>query len=234
MQNVVQHFGKIDILVNNAGLSKFGDLFAPDSVKLFDQVLAVNLRGPFLCSRYAAEKMIAKTDGSPSCIINIASTRWLMSEPNTEGYSASKGGKKWKAFSMLIQIKKKGLVALTHSLAMTLSKYKSRWNDLGKKFFYSHLVSVRVNCISPGWIDVRKPPENEKELSQIAHEHHPVGRVGGLKIVMAYFFFKNKLNLVPDDIANMCLFLASPEASFITGQNFVVDGGMTKKMIYQE
>jgi NAD(P)-dependent dehydrogenase (short-subunit alcohol dehydrogenase family) len=77
-----------------------------------------------------------------------------------------------------------------------------------------------VNCISPGWIDVtgwQFPPKQE-ELSQAAHEQHPVGRVGQ-----------------PEDIAEACLFLASSKrAGFITGHNLVVDGGMTRKMIYVE
>ncbi|GFO65845.1 hypothetical protein GMPD_37640 [Geomonas paludis] len=72
---------------------------------------------------------------------------------------------------------------------------------------------VRVNCVSPGWIHNGA----EAELRPVDHEQHPVGRVGR-----------------PEDIAELVLYLASPRAGFITGQNFVVDGGMTRKMIYEE
>jgi len=100
---------------------------------------------------------------------------------------------------------KAGILGLTHSLSISLSE-----------------KCIRVNCVSPGWIETaewkkskdRKIPKH----SEADRLQHPVGRVG-----------------VPDDIASICLFLADPEkAGFITGQNFVVDGGMTRKMIYAE
>jgi Dehydrogenases with different specificities (related to short-chain alcohol dehydrogenases) len=72
---------------------------------------------------------------------------------------------------------------------------------------------ITVNCISPGWIETG----DYDKLTKIDHEQHPAGRVGK-----------------PEDIARMCLFLCMPENDFITGQNFVIDGGMTKKMIYLE
>lgn len=98
---------------------------------------------------------------------------------------------------------KGGVVGLTHALAVSLGP------------------SVRVNCISPGWIDVsswRKDGERpEYELRPIDHTQHPVGRVGR-----------------PEDVASLTAFLISDEAGFITGQNFIVDGGMVRKMIYVE
>jgi NAD(P)-dependent dehydrogenase (short-subunit alcohol dehydrogenase family) len=79
---------------------------------------------------------------------------------------------------------------------------------------------VRVNCISPGWIatDELAPRDERKKprLSRADHAQHPVGRVGR-----------------PDDIAGLCAWLLSGEAGFVTGQNFVADGGMTRKMIYR-
>jgi NAD(P)-dependent dehydrogenase (short-subunit alcohol dehydrogenase family) len=118
-------------------------------------------------------------------IVNIASTRALQSEANTEAYSASKGG----------------VVALTHALAVSLGP------------------DIRVNCISPGWIAVddwkKSARRKQPVLRPEDHAQHPVGRVGH-----------------PEDIAALAAYLISSKASFITGQNFVVDGGMTKKMIY--
>jgi len=98
---------------------------------------------------------------------------------------------------------KGGLVALTHALAVSLGP------------------EIRVNCVSPGWIDVsgwkKAAGRAEQELRRVDHEQHPVGRVGR-----------------PQDIAGLVAFLVSEEAGFITGQNFIVDGGMTRKMIYAE
>lgn len=110
----------------------------------------------------------------------MASTRYLMSEPDSEAYAASKGG----------------IVSLTHALAISLSKY-----------------NITVNCISPGWIDTG----HYGELRPIDHEQHPSNRVG-----------------TPEDIARMCIYLCQPENNFINGQNIIIDGGMTKKMIYEE
>lgn len=145
----------------------------------WNRVIGTNLTGAFLCAKHTAGYLAAQK-GS---IINLASTRAFQSEPDTFAYSASKGG----------------IVALTHSLAISLGP------------------DVRVNAISPGWIDVsalkkKSKPEN---LSPEDHAQHPAGRVGQA-----------------DDIARMILFLMAPENSFITGQNFIVDGGMTRKMIY--
>jgi NAD(P)-dependent dehydrogenase (short-subunit alcohol dehydrogenase family) len=141
----------------------------------WDRVLAVNLRGPFLCARDTAP--LLRRAGS-AVIINIASTRALMSEPDNEAYAASKGG----------------LLALTHALA----------NSLGP--------AIRVNAIAPGWIHTRGEPLRPED-----HAQHPVGRVGR-----------------PEDVAQACLFLATAESAFMTGQCLVLDGGMTIKMIYRE
>lgn len=173
-------YGAIDILINNAGVMLRKPLVEL-SLAEWNRVLAVNLTGVFLCAKHCAPALRQ----SRGTIINIASTRAVMSEPDTESYSASKGG----------------LIALTHALAVSLGP------------------DVRVNCISPGWIDVsagRKRSRRQTEvLSEADHAQHPVGRVGGV-----------------EDVAAMTVFLASPQSGFVTGQNVVVDGGMTKKMIY--
>jgi len=169
-------FGSIDVLVNNAAVMI--DKPPEDlAVEEWDHVLSVNLRAPFLCAREAAGHLRKRGGGS---IINIASTRAVMSEAHTESYSASKGG----------------LLALTHSLAVSLAPDR-----------------IRVNAISPGWIQ----NEDYDSLETADHEQHPAGRVGR-----------------PQDIARTCLFLADPANDFITGANFIIDGGMIRKMIYEE
>lgn len=175
-------FQRLDLLVNNAGIAMYLDTPLEDlTLEMWHKVVSVNLTGQFLCAKYAA-KLLRENHG---CIVNIASTRALMSEPGNEPYAASKGG----------------VVALTHALA----------NSLGPE--------VRVNCISPGWIDVgewKKGPIRKKtDLRDEDHRQHPVGRVGK-----------------PEDIASLVSWLASSEAGFVTGSNFVADGGMTRKMIY--
>jgi NAD(P)-dependent dehydrogenase (short-subunit alcohol dehydrogenase family) len=180
VQQTIDAFGRIDFLINNAAISAPGK---PTDLarEQWDRVLAVNLTGPFLTAKHAAPHIAAQK----GTIVNIASTRGLMSEPNTEAYSASKAG----------------LVGLTHALAMSLGP------------------AVRVNCISPGWIDTvdyhLAPRPADYRLSDADHAQHPAGRVG-----------------TPQDIAEMVLYLCSSAAGFITGQNFIIDGGMTRKMIY--
>jgi len=182
VRRVHKDFGRLDVLVNNAGIG-INKPLAALTLREWNRVLAVNLTGAFLFSKHCAPDL-KKNRGA---IINIASTRALMSEAHTEAYSASKGG----------------TVALTHALAVSLGP------------------EVRVNCISPGWIAVsegRKRRRMEKPtLSEADHLQHPAGRVGK-----------------PEDIASLVSFLVSPAAGFITGANFVVDGGMTRKMIYVE
>jgi NAD(P)-dependent dehydrogenase (short-subunit alcohol dehydrogenase family) len=184
MAKTVKDLGVPDVLVNNAGI-----MIRKDVLKLkpaeFDKVIATNLGGAFLASQAAANAMAKR--GKGGTIVNIASTRAFMSEPDTEGYSASKGG----------------IVALTHALAISLARYR-----------------IRVNAISPGWIEVgdwKKASQSVKpHHSEIDREQHPVGRVG-----------------VPVDIAKAVQFLAE-NADFMTGQNITIDGGMTVKMIYAE
>lgn len=171
-----ESLGRIDVLINNAGLGRSKspyDLPVDD----WDYVLNTNLRGTFLCSREAARVMRAQGKGA---IVNIASTRALMSEPDTEAYAASKGG----------------ILALTHALAISLGPDR-----------------ITVNAISPGWIETG----DYSQLKASDHAQHPAGRVGR-----------------PDDIARACLYLTDPENDFITGANLIIDGGMTRKMIYEE
>ena len=178
MQQAVDHFGRLDAVVHNAAVADNQPLDQVSS-QAWRRVIDTNVSGAFLCAKYAAAPL-RNADGA---IVLIASTRAIMSEPNTEAYSASKAG----------------LVGLTHALAMSLAP-------------------VRVNCISPGWIvtDAWQHGRQTTTLSPEDHAQHPVGRVG-----------------YPEDIAAMALYLCSRNAAFITGQNIVIDGGMTKKMIYR-
>ena len=171
----LERFGRLDGVVSNAGISRNKPI-RQLTLEQWHRVLDVNLTAAFLLAR-AAETALRSSKGA---IVLIASSRALMSEANTEAYSASKGG----------------LVALTHALSISLAP------------------DVRVNCISPGWIRTR----NYGALRKKDHVQHPAGRVGK-----------------PEDVAAMVQFLLDPERSgFVTGANFLVDGGMTRKMIYEE
>ena len=177
VQNLIAGIGETEAgltgLVCNAGFM-IRKPIAELTLAEWNSVLATNLTSIFLLVR-AAERLLRASHGS---ILTIASTRAHMSEPDTESYSASKGG----------------LLALTHALAISLGP------------------DIRVNCISPGWINSRNDP-----LSAADHAQHPAGRVGKV-----------------EDIAALAAFLLRPEAGFITGSEFIVDGGMTRKMIYSE
>ncbi|MDR2920910.1 MAG: SDR family oxidoreductase [Tannerella sp.] len=171
IQTIGKQFRQVDYIVNNAGIGCFKPLDEL-TIEEWNRVLSVNLSGMFYvvksCKSFLSDH---------SAIVNIASTRALMSEPDSEAYAATKGG----------------IVALTHALAMSLAP------------------KTRVNCISPGWIEV-----NDYEgLTEADHSQQPVGRVG-----------------FADDIAETVSFLLSEKSGFITGHNIIVDGGMTKKMIY--
>jgi len=168
-------YGRVDILINNTGISVWKSPYDLE-IEEWDHVINTNLRSTFLCSREAAK--IMKPNGGGS-IVNIASTRALMSEPRSEAYAATKGG----------------IVALTHALAASLA------GD-----------NIQVNCISPGWIETG----DYSQLKETDHSQHFSGRVGK-----------------PEDIAKACLYLTSEGNNFINGTNIIIDGGMTRKMIYE-
>ena len=166
---VISRWGKVDVLVNNAPPLFVG--IDACSYEQFQQALAVGVTAPFYLS-----KLFAPYFAPGASIINISSSRDRMSQPQTESYTAAKGG----------------IAALTHALAVSFS---------GK---------VRVNSISPGWIDTTYRIYEGPDAAQ-----QPAGRVGN-----------------PLDVANMVLFLASEKAGFITGENICIDGGQTRLMIY--
>lgn len=168
-ESVIKEYGHIDYLINNALPLMRG--IDECSYEEFQYAMSVGVTAPF----YLA-KLFMPYFNDGSSIINISSSRDRMSQPQTESYTAAKGG----------------IAALTHALAVSLA---------GK---------VRVNSISPGWIDTSYRTYDGADAVQ-----QPSGRVGN-----------------PLDIANMVLFLCSDKAGFITGENICVDGGMTKQMIY--
>lgn len=168
---VIKQYGRVDYLINNAPPVMRGlDECSYDD---FEYAMRVGVTAPFYMTKLFKEYFTE--DGA---IVNISSSRDRMSQPQTESYTAAKGG----------------IAALTHALAVSLA---------GK---------VRVNSISPGWIET-----GNVEYSGADEYQHPAGRVGK-----------------PSDIANAVLFLCSDEASFITGENICIDGGMTKLMIYHD
>jgi NAD(P)-dependent dehydrogenase (short-subunit alcohol dehydrogenase family) len=174
VEALLRRFGRLDGVVSNAGIMIRKPLHRLTLAE-WHRVIDTNLTAAFLLAR-VAEKALRHARGA---MVTIASTRALMSEAETESYSASKGG----------------LLALTHALAISLAP------------------DVRVNCVSPGWIETK----DYGALRRKDHAQHPAGRVGR-----------------PRDVAEMVAWLLDNERSgFVTGANFVVDGGMTRKMIYQ-
>ena len=168
-KEVIDKYGHIDFLINNALPRMKG--IDECSYEDFQYALSVGVTAPF----YLA-KLFAPHFAAGASIVNISSSRVRMSQPQTESYTAAKGG----------------IAALTHALAVSFA---------GK---------VRVNSISPGWIDTNYTVYNGPDAVQ-----QPAGRVGN-----------------PLDIANMVLYLCSDKAGFITGENICIDGGMSRQMIY--
>ncbi len=196
---LAERYEGVDALVNNACLSRRG-ILSGCSAEDFQYVQQVGVTAPYLLS-----SLLLAQFRSGASIVNIASTRAFQSQPDTESYSAAKGG----------------ILALTHALAVSLSH------------------RVRVNAVSPGWIDTTdwhgmpirlggnqahrdattsssgKVESQLPGISPADPAQHPANRIGN-----------------PPDIARAVLFLCHPDNSFITGQNLTVDGGMTAQMVY--
>lgn len=175
INEITLQFGRLNGLINNAAISDpYNTPLASLPLDEWQRIIDINLTAPLMITQQCLP-LLKISHGN---VINIASTRALQSEVNTEAYSATKGG----------------IVSLTHALAVSLGP------------------EIKVNCISPGWIN-----SSNEILNSEDHQQHLVGRVGNT-----------------DDIAEMIEFLVCSQSGFITGQNFVIDGGMTKKMIYTE
>ena len=168
-KKVISEYGHIDYLINNAAPKMCG--IAECGYEDFEYALKVGVTAPFYLS-----KLFAPHFAEGASIVNISSSRDRMSQPQTESYTAAKGG----------------ISALTHALAVSFA---------GR---------VRVNSVSPGWIDNQFTVYDGADAVQ-----QPVGRVGK-----------------PTDIADTVLYLCSDMAGFITGENICIDGGMTHQLIY--
>ena len=166
---VIAEHGHVDYLINNAP-----PLFRGiDDCSWEDFARSLNIG---VTAAFYLTKLFLPHFAPGAAIVNISSSRDRMGQPQSESYTAAKGG----------------IHALTHALAVSLA---------GK---------VRVNSISPGWIDTAYTVYEGPDATQ-----QPAGRVGH-----------------PLDIAHMVLFLCSEKAGFITGENICIDGGMTRLMVY--
>ena len=168
-KKVIDDHGKVDCLINNAAPLSCG--ISECSYEDFEYAQRVGVTAPFYLSKLFSDRF-----AKGASIINISSSRDRMSQPQTESYTAAKGG----------------ISALTHAMAVSFA---------GR---------VRVNSVSPGWIDNNYTVYDGADALQ-----QPSGRVGN-----------------PLDIANAVLYLCSDMAGFITGENLCIDGGMTKQMVY--
>lgn len=181
----IETCGAIDTLVNNAGVN-----FVKPTLEMtesdWDRVVDVDLKGTFLCSRYALESMVTRGRGA---IVNIASVHTAATLPQAAPYAAAKGG----------------MASLTQSLAIEFAPH-----------------GIRINAVSPGltdtqiWQDIQAAAENREEAVQHWYDNIPMRRVQS-----------------PREVGQVVLFLASDEASYVTGANLLTDGGMTAQLINQ-
>ncbi len=170
---IVEKHKAVDILINNAGITK-DNLILRMKEEEWDAVIAVNLKGSFLCTQKVFKIMMKQRHGS---IVNIASVIGLMGNAGQANYAATKGG----------------LIAFTKSCA---KEFASR--------------NVRVNAVAPGFIQTEMTANLPAEVVENYSKAIPLGKMG-----------------LPEDVAKLCLFFASDDSAYITGQTIAVDGGLT-------
>src|SRR5581483_1860864 len=170
----VEQYGRVDILCAIAGIAGAVPFLELTDAQ-WDRMLAVNLKGVFLCGQLAAQQMIKQGTGGK--IVNMSSTNGLVGEAEFAHYNAAKFG----------------VVGLTMTMAIELAPH-----------------NIRVNAVCPGLIQTR--------LSAEVFENAAAAEKYKKKIPMRRF-------ATPDEVAGSFLFLASDDASFITGTTLVVDGG---------
>lgn len=171
VKTAVRELGRIDILVNNAGIARSSVLLRLKD-KEWDEVLDVNLKGIFYCTKAVAPSMIKQRYGK---IINISSIYGRTGAIGDANYAASKAG----------------IVGFTKSVAKELARY-----------------TINVNAVMPGLVDTPLLRGIPEKYLQPMIEEIPLGRVGR-----------------PEDIANVVAFLASDDASYMTGAILEVTGG---------
>ena len=172
VQETADAFGRLDILVNNAGFHR-DTLVLRMSVEDWDEVMAVNLRAVFLCTKAALKLMLKQRWGR---VINIGSVSGLAGNAGQANYAAAKAG----------------LVGLTKAVA----------REMGSR-------GVTANLVAPGFIRTELTKDVPQEIVDLAMQRILVGRLG-----------------TPEDVAALVTFLASEEASYVTGQTIAVDGGL--------
>ncbi len=181
VQATLDKYGRIDVLVNNAGVGVYKPVLEATSED-WDHCLAVNLKGVFLCSKYAIPHMQEVGKGA---IVNISSVHSHATVNGVAPYAASKGG----------------ITALTRNMAI----------DYGP--------AIRVNAIAPGWTltpliqSIFDSYDDPAEQQRLVEQRQVMKRIGH-----------------PEDIGHAAAFLASDEASFITGTQLFVDGGLTAQL----
>jgi len=179
VQKTIERFGKLDVLFNNAGVLPARCTVVELTEEQYEQTMATDVKGVWLCCKYAIPEMIRNRGGS---IINCSSIAGLIGQRQQGVYNATKGG----------------IEALTKCMALDFAKY-----------------NIRVNNVNPGWVKTELNQEQlagfqtrgGKELEE-AVRLHPIGRLGE-----------------PEDVVWAVVYLASDEASWVTGTSLLVDGG---------
>ncbi len=179
LDEAINRFGRVDVLVNNAGVAGTSKKSSEVTVNDWNEVIDINLKGAFLCTRETLKHMNNNISNNNYSIINISSVHESIPQPESVSYAVSKGG----------------MMMLTKNIAFEVAA-----------------KGIRVNGIAPGAIatDMNKDMLEDEEKKKQEEQEIPMRRIGQ-----------------PEEIAKVALFLASSDASYITGTTVYVDGGLT-------